>query len=62
MWEPFDQSGTMSTTENHCWKPEQKRYRCLICGTWYDDKREAAECRRADNKRFLAWQIRQTRR
>ena len=49
----------ISTTTNPEYKPEPKRYRCLICGTWYDDKREAAECRRADNERFRAWQIRE---
>lgn len=53
-------SHTESATYEY--KKEPKRYRFLICGTWYDDKREAAECRRADNERFRAWQIRQTRR
>ena len=44
------------------YKPEPKQYRCLICGTKYYDKREAAECRRACNERFKAWQEIQTRR
>jgi hypothetical protein len=53
-------SHTESATYEY--KKEPKRYRCLICGTWYDNKREAAECRRADNERFRAWQIMQTKR
>ena len=44
------------------YKKEPKRYRCAICGTWYYDKREAAECKRACNERFRLWQEQQTRR
>ena len=54
---PTESHTESATAYEH--KPEPKRYRCLICGTWYDDKREAAECRRADNERFRAWQIRE---
>ena len=53
-------SHTESAT--YVYKQEPKRYRCLICGTWYDNKREADKCRRADNKRFREWQIMQTMR
>lgn len=54
---PFVESETTCSATTS--KPEPKRYRCLICGTWYYDKREAAECRRTDNERFRAWQIRE---
>lgn len=55
---PPTESYTTSSTAYE-YKKEPKRYRCLICGRRYDDKREAAECRRTDNKRFRAWQIRE---